>query len=181
MPKALARGKPPEAERLGRSRAARDGRSPASSALVRLELFDRVDTTLLLKHLRERFDRLCDRLEGGHAYRDWFRTSPTHDGGAHVEREGHFFCYVVTERGSEYERRRTHDGEEMLFWLMSDVTFDMALKFELAHRRPKVDSRRLLFRTQEDLLHSLKATWADELRRKHGDILREHPFIDAAG
>jgi hypothetical protein len=140
-----------------------------------------VDTTFLLDSLRERFDRLCDRLEGGHAYRGWFRTAPSHDGSAHVEREGPLFCYVVTERGSEYERRLTRDGEELLFWLMSDVTFDMAVKFELAHRRPKEDSRRLLFRTQEELLQSLNVAWAEELRRKHESILRIHPFHDVTG
>ena len=140
-----------------------------------------MDTTVLLESLRERFARLCDRLEGGNAYLGWFRTAPGHDGSAHVEREGPFFCYVVTERGSECERRRTHDGEEMLFWLMSDVTFDMAVKFELAHRRPKEDFRRLLFRTQEDLLQSLNPAWADALRRKHDSVLRSHPFEDVAG
>jgi hypothetical protein len=64
---------------------------------------------------------------------------------------------------------------------MLDVTFDMALKFELAHRHPTEDCRRLLFRTQEDLLQRLNPAWADDLRRKHEDILRRHPFRDAAG
>src|SRR5262245_37955035 len=100
-----------------------------------------MDTAVLLDILRERFDRLCDRLERGHAYREWFRTTPSHDGSVHVEREGPIYCYVLTERGTEHERRRTRDGEEVLFWLMSDVTFDMAVKFELAHRHPKEDFR----------------------------------------
>jgi len=140
-----------------------------------------METTNILNTLRERFARTCDRLEGGHAYRGWFRTVPSHDGSAHIEREGPLLCYVVTERGSEYERRRTPDAEELLYWLMSDVTFDMAAKYELAHRRPAEDFRRQLFRVQEDLLESLNVAWADDLRRKYEIILRNHPFLDGAG
>ena len=129
----------------------------------------------MLDALRQTFEQMCDRLEEGHAYRSWFRMTPAHDGSAHIERERQSYCYVVTERGSEYERRRTQDPEELLFWMMSDVTFDIAVRYELTHRRPGADSRRLLFRTQEELLQSLKPAWADELRRKHRSILRQHP------
>jgi len=135
----------------------------------------------MLNELRERFAQMCARLEGGNAYRGWFRTVPNHDGSAHIEREGPFLCYVLTERGSEYERRRTQDTEELLYWLMSDVTFDMAVKYELAHRRPAEDFRLLLFRTQEDLLGSLNVAWANEVRRKHEAIIRSHPFADGTG
>ena len=128
--------------------------------------------------LRRLFRQARGRLEDGEKYRTWFRTTPSHDGSPHVEQEGPFLCFVVTERGTEYERRRTEDPDELLFWLMETVTFDMATRFELAHRRPNEDFRRQLFMKQEQLLHALRPSWGERCRRDLEKILRAHPFTD---
>jgi len=63
-----------------------------------------------------------------------FATTPQHDGSPHVEMDGESYCYVVTERGQEFERRRTTDADELLYLLVSDVTRAMASDYELRHR-----------------------------------------------
>ena len=95
-----------------------------------------------------------------------------------MEAEGASLCYVVTERGSELERRRTDDPDVLLYWLCSDVTFDMAVRYELEHRRPSEDFRRQLFKQQEELLRSLSPVWAERDREEKKAVLAKHPFDD---
>src|SRR5690242_11037095 len=94
--------------------------------------------------VKSRYYSIARQL-GAPAVHVHFATRPQHDGRPHVERGGDNFCYIVTERGQERERRRTHDPEELLYWLVSDLTWAMASEYELSHRAPDQDFRRLLF------------------------------------
>ena len=107
-----------------------------------------------------------------------FRESPSHDGSPHIEYEGSDLCYVVTERGTEHERRRTKNPDEILFWLLSDVTFEMACVFELKHRRQDEDFRRQLFAKHLDLLGALNPEWRAQKEQELRSILGKHPFQD---
>src|SRR6478672_8912480 len=69
-----------------------------------------------------------------------FPTVPQHDGSPHVEVVGGRYHYVVTERGLEHERRIAQDEDEILYWLLDDVTTGIALQFELENRIPGQDS-----------------------------------------
>ncbi|RLD03043.1 MAG: hypothetical protein DRI65_13725 [Chloroflexota bacterium] len=135
-------------------------------------------TASRLHELRKSFDALCHNLTAGEEYRSWFKTSPAHDGSAHIELAGDTFQFVVTERGSEFERRQTKDAEVVLYWLMSHVTSDMALGYELHNRRPQEDFRRQYFAEQERLLRLLRSDWADAFGERMRDILKAHPFSD---
>jgi hypothetical protein len=110
-----------------------------------------------------------------------FATTPHHDGSPHVEQNSDGFCYVVTERGQEFERRRTSDPEELLYWLVSDLTWAMASEYELRHRVAHEDCRRLLFQTQLQLLARVKSEWSRRKRAEYDQILAEHPFRDGGG
>lgn len=104
--------------------------------------------------------------------------SPQHDGSPHVECIGGEFHYVVTERGSEFERRKTSDAEELLFWLISDLTWAMAVDWEVQHRIRGEDFRRELFRKDIELMSQVSQDWARQKREKYQKILGEHPFDD---
>jgi hypothetical protein len=107
-----------------------------------------------------------------------FNTSARHDGSAHVECVGGEFNYVVTERGNEFERRRTVDPQELLFWLVSDLTWEMAAEWELQHRIEGEDFRRQLFRRDIELISRIDPEWARRKREKYEKILGEYPFND---
>lgn len=96
-------------------------------------------TITTVEGLRSAFYLRCDSLTADPTYHGWFRTAPGHDGSPHLEMGGSYFCFVVTERGKEYERRRTLDPDEVLYWLVSTVVFDLACKFELENRRSNQD------------------------------------------
>jgi hypothetical protein len=107
-----------------------------------------------------------------------FRESPSHDGSPHVEYDGSDLCFVVTERGCEFERRRTKDDDTLLYWLLRELTHQMACTYELRFRRPGEDFRRQLFEKQLELLGTLKPEWRARRESELQLVLREHPYRD---
>jgi len=103
-------------------------------------------------------------------------TAPQHDGSAHVEERGGVFSYVVTERGQEFERRVARSEDEMLYWLVSDEVLDLASRYELEHRVPGQDSRRLMFQRELELLEGLEPAWSERKRIEIEAILKEYPY-----
>ena len=130
-----------------------------------------------LESLRSRYHRIARRLAAP-AIHVRFSVAPRHDGGPHVEREGDRYAWVVTERGSELERRTTADPEDLLYWMVSDLTRAMASDFEVAHREVGRDFRRLLFGKHLELLASVGPAWAERKRAEYERVLAEHPFVD---
>jgi hypothetical protein len=53
-------------------------------------------------------------------------SQPTGFGDPHIEIDKEGYHYVVWERDKELERRKTQDLDELLFWLLDDLTFKMA-------------------------------------------------------
>jgi hypothetical protein len=96
-----------------------------------------------------------------------------------VDRDGRLH-YVVVERGSELERRTTLELDDLLWQIFQYVTFSMASEFEVKHRIPHEDCRRLIFAKQIELLGMLAPEWANRERANHKTILEHHPFDDAS-
>lgn len=106
-----------------------------------------------------------------------FATTPQHDGGPHIEYEGPELHYVITERGSEFERRKTKDPDELLFWLVSDLTWAMASEWELANRIEGEDFRIQLFQKDVELMMKINEHWANLIKDKYEQLLsRKYPF-----
>jgi len=105
-------------------------------------------------------------------------SSPTHNGVPHVELVGDEYHFVVTERGSEFERLRTTDIDELLYWLVSSDVSQLARDWELALRGENQDSRRLWFHKELELLEQIKSEWSQKRRSHQMKILSEHPFND---
>jgi hypothetical protein len=86
--------------------------------------------------------------------------------------------YVVVERGNELERRTFVELDELMFHVFSEVSFSLAGPFELAHRDPRQDCRRLIFAKQLELLGALSSAWAEREAAVHVGILARAPFVD---
>lgn len=111
-----------------------------------------------------------------HPYYRTFHTTPQHDGSPHVEQHGEEYHFIVTERGSEFERRRTTYPEEILYWLLEGVTQVAATNYELKNRIKGKDGREIWFPYQEKLLFNLKPEWGIRKRQEHLRILCDHPL-----
>ena len=105
--------------------------------------------------------------------------SPTHSGAPHVELVGDEYHYVITERGSEYDRRKTKDIDELLYWFVSDDVSQLARDWELERRVENQDSRRLWFKKELELLEKVKPDWAVKKESHQLEVLSEHPFNDS--
>jgi hypothetical protein len=124
--------------------------------------------------LLEQYEAYCGVL----GVKAVLHTRQQHTGEAHVEFLDDGYHYVVTERGTELVRRITADEDEMLYWLLSDVVFDLASGYELQNRVKGQSFRRLLFAKELELMRRLNPSWAE---RKSGEIeavLAKNPYDD---
>ena len=64
---------------------------------------------------------------------------------------------------------------------MKDITFSMAVDYEVANRVPHADFRRLLFAKDLELLGSLKPEWCERKREYYDAVLAQYPFNDEIG
>jgi hypothetical protein len=102
---------------------------------------------------------------------------PAGDATPHIEVNDAYY-YVVDERGHENKRLRTTDIDELLYWIMGDMTFWMSWDYERHNRRHGEDSRRLAFAKDVELLASLSESWARRRKAEQEDTLRGAPFRD---
>jgi hypothetical protein len=100
------------------------------------------------------------------------------DGYPYIQVDGPTFHYAVEERGEELSRFTTSDLEELLYRVFADITFSLAMSYEVSHRVRNQDSRRILFRRQVELLGQLSGDWSKRRAQEHEAILRDHPFSD---
>lgn len=128
--------------------------------------------------LRRQFHSLCGRLSAP-VDDSVYRTNPTGFGDPFVEIDADQYHYVIEERGQELERRSTADADELLYWLISDVVFRIALAYELQHRAPGQDSRRIVFQRSAELLSMLSPAWVARRRDEIDAILVQAPYTDS--
>ena len=127
--------------------------------------------------LKASFRAICDKLGA-----EWpLYTSPRHDGSPHVESTDDTLSYVVTERGTEFERRTTTSQDDLLYWLTSDLVFSLAGHYELNHRAPGQDSRRIMFAREIELLGRINFAWRERKEIEISGILARHPYRDQNG
>jgi len=130
---------------------------------------------MTVEGIGNRFRELVSGLDVHPSYRV-FHTTPQHDGSPHVEQQGKEYHFVVTERGTEYERRKTTDPDEILYWLLDGVTQVAATNYELKHRIEGRDGRTIWFPYQEKLLFDFKTEWGIRKQQEHLRVLRDHPL-----
>ncbi len=130
-----------------------------------------------LKTLQAEYDRLCQRVKPcEHSYT--FLTERQDNGSPHVEYADGEYHYIVTERGLDLERRSTQDVNEILYWMLYDVTFWMGVAYELKSRIEGPDCRRVIFAHQLDLMKRADHPMAERLEKKIAITLAANPFID---
>lgn len=110
------------------------------------------------------------------SYYKSFHTTPQHDGSPHVEVMNGKFQFVVTERGSEFQRIGNLSADDALYLLFNGITQHMATTYELQNRIPETDGRTVWFPYQERLMENLSPSWGERLREEHRRVLANHPL-----
>lgn len=127
-----------------------------------------------MQELQKRFKQYTAKI----GQNKTLHTTPQHDGSAHVDLIDSEYFYVVTERGRELERRIAKNEDEILYWLISDLVFDLASQYELKHRVPGRSFRRVLFSKRIELMEKIKPEWAERTRQDIQKTLEAHPYND---
>ncbi len=102
----------------------------------------------------------------------------TQDSLPHIEVDGNFVHYVISERGVEFSRSTHFLIDEILYLVFSGVTFSMAARYEAENRNVRQDFRRILFQKQLELLGMLNPEWQKRQAAEQQRILVHHPFND---
>jgi len=138
-----------------------------------------------LGDLQKRYEHLLQNLlplVSASVFHQHIQTRPTNNGDAHVEIVSGMLHYVVTERGAELRRRITSDSEELLYWLIDDVTSSISYKFDasLLDRLLRKDPRRQRFKKHLKLLEKVNPEWAAKKKIYYAEVLGSYPYMHKA-
>ncbi len=134
-----------------------------------------------LDDLQTQYERLLQRLLPRVPVSPFHRcvqTRPTHNGDAHVEVVDGGRHYVITERGSELHRRVASDHDELLHWLLDDVTAAISWRSRVPflHRLLRRDTRRHRFDLHVHLLEKVNPAWAARKGTHYAEVLSRYPY-----
>jgi len=96
----------------------------------------------------------------------------------HIEVDGELYHYVVVERGQEISRHSSANYDDLLYWIFSDATHNLAFDYELNNRIEDQDCRRIAFPKQIQLLGKISLAMADRKRKEIEAILLRAPYDD---
>lgn len=130
----------------------------------------------ILDELQKEYDDLCQRISPVNgAYT--FLIERSDNGAPHVEYAGGVFHHVVTERGLELERTPYENKDDLLFKMVSDMAFWMAVEYEFKNRNEGQDARRIMFAKWVELMERVSAEWGKKTRAKIAEILKDNPYM----
>jgi Immunity protein 63 len=133
-----------------------------------------------LRAVRNRIVRVAEALG---ARSDLVPTFGSSDqaGRPHIEVDERRYHFVVCERGTELERRTSSSDEEVVFWACESIASALATEYELRHRVPGQDFRRLYFARRVQLMRAVNPAWEQRERGQIERILQKHPYRDDLG
>jgi immunity protein 63 of polymorphic toxin system len=131
------------------------------------------------RFLHDRITMLAAKIDAPAKYLPTYEK--TIDGGLpHITiKEAGIYHLQWIDRGQEVDHKTTNDDDELLYWVFAGVTFSMACDYELRHRIPRQDPRRLLFSYQEELLGIMSESWREKENKEHAHILISAPYDDS--
>lgn len=132
-----------------------------------------------LQQLQDEYNALCQRIkpiDGQYT----LLTEREDVGVPHVEFTNGEYHYIVTERGLDLSRRSTNDANEILYWMLYDLTFWMGVAYEFKNRVEGPDGRRMMFAYWLEQMKKADQTMTDRLEDDIARILAENPFSDHA-
>ncbi|MBB2750050.1 UNVERIFIED_ORG: hypothetical protein GGI57_000723 [Rhizobium aethiopicum] len=94
-----------------------------------------------------------------------------------IKDSGEMF-YVIEERGVELERKRCLSIDDVLYFLFSSITHDMASAYAATHKKQGVDFRRVMFQEQVRLLELASKEWRLKRELEISEVLRKAPYND---
>ena len=89
-----------------------------------------------------------------------------------IEIDKYGYNYVCRERGEEIFRKLPFNLDDLLYEVFSDVTFELASKWEVKNRKESEDFRLQLFAKQVQLMSAINKDFGKKLNNRLQKILK---------
>ncbi len=136
-------------------------------------------TSLSIEQIQAEFNEYLHRINPAFSESP-IQTTRGDDGTSHLEIIDNAYHYIATERGLDLSRHITEDKDELLYWLVSELAWGMAITYEFKHRIKGQSFRHLLFAKTIENLNKANPAWAERKQKEFGEILAIHPYDDIA-
>jgi hypothetical protein len=97
---------------------------------------------------------------------------------AYVYVEGDKYHWVMRGDSPSISDVETADPDELLYQVFTSLTEQMGMIYEVLHRDPKLDPRRVAYRHQSELLKKLNPTWELRRAKEIEDLITWYPYKD---
>lgn len=87
--------------------------------------------------------------------------------------------FKVKKRGRRIEKKYAVDLKHIIYWVFEGVTASLARDYELTNRIENQDSRRQIFKKQEELIGLINSEFTQWCQNEHDKILKKNPFVDS--
>ncbi|WP_085644067.1 MULTISPECIES: Imm63 family immunity protein [Thalassospira] len=121
------------------------------------------------QHIKETFLDISKRNNFSPKYSKIFNVSPQ-NGFPHIEVKDDDILFIIEERGCLLSKKKASSVDEVLYWMFSMVTFDMACDYELKNRDKSSDSRKIIFSKQLEILGKISENWRERRQKEIQDL-----------
>lgn len=125
-----------------------------------------------LEELQAEVERLLGIIDAPRTYEWVTYDAPRGDATPYIAYEDGQYHYIISERGVENTRISSALRDDIVYALLSDVTFSMASSFAAG----KENYRATLFARQRELFEQLNPAWAEKCKQEIAAILAQHPL-----
>ncbi|WP_159917524.1 Imm63 family immunity protein [Pantoea sp. 18069] len=105
-------------------------------------------------------------------------NSPQPDGTPYINTNNNQYHYIIEERGNIFQKKSTDSLDLLIYWIVSDIVFDISVEYELNHRKENKDSRRLIFEHELHLFKKINNAWYEKRKKEIEITLINAPYED---
>lgn len=88
------------------------------------------------------------------------------------------YHYVITEKGKVCIHRQINTEEEVLWIILNEILFQVALDYAIQNRIPGKDFRRKLFEKEIELFSKFGVNFGRRKDEEINEILKRRPYND---
>lgn len=98
---------------------------------------------------------------------------------SYVYMEGDKYHWVVRGNSPSVSDIETPDPDEVIYQVLASLTEQMGWMYEVVHRDPKLDHRRVVHRHQLELLGKLSLAWEQRRAEEIEEMIKWYPYKDS--
>lgn len=98
--------------------------------------------------------------------------------GMYISAQDQEYSIVYTEKGKERERISVKDKDEVLWYVLDSVSFNIAMEYAAKNREEGKDFRRVYFKKILEIYNLFGESFCSKKEKEIQRILKENPYND---